>query len=317
MNTGKDPYAVLGVPRNATQDQIKKAYRDLARKHHPDMNQGDKKSEEKFKEIQHAYETLSDPEKKKSYDMFGTSGFGGQRPGGGGGSYRQYSRGFPGIDEIFKDIFSQGGASYGMGGARGNFGDIFDFGATRQQPRKPKNIQHTVTLDFETAVKGGEKELLMKPPEGETKKIRVRIPSGVKTGSKVRLPGKGEQLNSMAGDLILEIKVLPHPIFKRENDDIYIDLPLTVYEATLGTLIDVPTIESPVKLTIPPGVGSGTKMRLREKGVKNPKTGKRGDQFVVVQIAMPQKSDKYMEDLMSEIKEKYPYDPRKKFRQYL
>ena len=109
----------------------------------------------------------------------------------------------------------------------------------------------------------------MKPPEGETKKIRVRIPSGVKTGSKVRLPGEGEQLNSMAGDLILEIKVLPHPIFKRENDDIYIDLPLTVYEATLGTLIDVPTIESPVKLTIPPGVGSGTKMRLREKGVKN------------------------------------------------
>ena len=316
MNTEKDPYAVLGVPRNATQDQIKKAYRDLARKHHPDMNQGDKRSEEKFKEIQHAYETLSDPEKKKAYDMFGTTGFGGQKPGG-GGSYRQYSRGFPGIDEIFKDIFSQGGGSYGMGGAGGSFGDIFDFGATRQRTRKPRTIRHTVTLDFETAVKGGEKELLIKSPEGETKKITVKIPAGVKTGSKVRLPGRGEQSNSTAGDLILEIRVLSHPVFKRENDDIYIDLPLTLYEAVLGTLIDVPTVESPVKLTIPPGVGSGTKMRLKEKGVRNPKTGKRGDQFVVVQIAMPQELDKYMEDLMSEIEEKYPYDPRKKFRQYL
>jgi len=315
MNTEKDFYAVLGVPRNATQDQIKKAYRDLARKHHPDMNQGDKESEEKFKEIQHAYETLSDPEKKKSYDMFGTSGFGGQRTSG--GSYRQYSRGFPDIDEIFKDIFSQGGGAYGMGGAGGSFGDIFDFGNVRQQPRKPKNIQHTVTLDFETAVKGGEKELLVKSPDGGIKKIMVKIPAGVKTGSKVRLPGKGEQMNSMAGDLILEIKVLSHPVFKRENDDIYIDLPLTVYEAALGTLIDVPTIESPVKLTIPPGVGSGTRMRLREKGVKNPKTGKRGDQFVVVQIAMPKESNEHMKKLMDEIKEKYPYDPRKKLLQYL
>ncbi len=315
MNAEKDLYAVLGVPRNATQDQIKKAYRDLARKHHPDMNQGDKKSEEKFKEIQHAYETLSDPEKKKTYDMFGTSSFGGQRTGG--GTYRQYSRGFPGIDEIFKDMFSQGGGAYGMGGAGGNFGDIFDFGNVRQQPRRPKNIQHTVTLDFETAVKGGEKELLLKSPEGGTKKITVKIPAGVKTGSKVRLPGKGEQINSMAGDLILEIKVLFHPVFRRENDDIYIDLPLTVYEAALGTLIDVPTIEGPVKLTIPPGVGSGTKMRLREKGVKNPKTGKRGDQFVVIQIAMPKESSEDMKKLMDEIKEKYPYDPRKKLHQYL
>ncbi len=315
MNAEKDLYAVLGVPRNATQDQIKKAYRDLARKHHPDMNQGDKKSEEKFKEIQHAYETLSDPEKKKTYDMFGTSSFGGQRTGG--GSYRQYSRGFPDIDEIFKDIFSQGGGAYGMGGAGGSFGDVFDFSNVRQQPRRPKNIQHTVTLDFETAVKGGEKELLLKSPEGGTRKITVKIPAGVKTGSKVRLPGKGEQINSMAGDLILEIKVLSHPVFKRENDDIYIDLPLTVYEAVLGTLIDVPTIESPVKLTIPPGVGSGTKMRLKEKGVKNPKTGKRGDQFVVVQIAMPKESGEDMKRLMDEIKEKYPYDPRKKLLQYL
>ena len=315
MNAEKDLYAVLGVPRNATQDQIKKAYRDLARRHHPDMNRGDKKSEEKFKEIQHAYETLSDPEKKKTYDMFGTSSFSGQRTGG--GSYRQYSRGFPDIDEIFKDIFSQGGGVHGMGGARGSFGDVFDFGGARQQARRPKNIQHTVTLDFETAVKGGEKELLLKSPEGAAKKLTVKIPAGVKTGSKVRLPGRGEQLNSAAGDLILEIKALSHPVFKRENDDIYIDLPLTVYEAALGTLVDVPTVESPVKLTIPPGVGSGTKMRLREKGVKNPRTGRRGDQFVVVQIAMPEESGERMKKLMDEIKEKYPYDPRKKLHQYL
>ena len=187
----------------------------------------------------------------------------------------------------------------------------------RQQPRRPRNIQHAVTLDFETAAKGGEKELLVKSPEGGTKKITVKIPAGVKTGSKVRLPGRGEQINSMAADLILEIKVLSHPVFRRENDDIYIDVPLTVYEAALGTLIDVPTIESPVKLTIPPGVGSGTKMRLREKGARNPKTGRRGDQFVVVQIAMPEESGEDMKKLMDEFKEKYPYDPRKKLLQYL
>ncbi len=316
MNAEKDLYAVLGIPRSATQEQIKKAYRDLARKHHPDMNQGDKRSEEKFKEIQHAYETLSDQEKKKNYDMFGTTDFGGQRPGS-GGNYRQYSRGFPGIDEIFKDIFSQGRTSYGMGGAGGNFGDIFDFGSVYQQPKKPKNIQQTITIDFKAAVEGEERELLIKSPEGRTKRITVKIPAGVKTGSKIRLPGKGEQLSSAAGDLILEIKVLPHPVFRREEDDIYIDLPLTVYEAALGALVNVPTIENSVKLTIPPGVGSGTKMRLREKGVKNPKTGKRGDQFVIIQIAMPEESDEYMESIMRQIKEKYPYNPRKKFRQYL
>ena len=315
MNAEKDPYAVLGVPRSATQDRIKKAYRDLARKHHPDMNRGDKKSEEKFKEIQHAYETLSDPEKKKTYDMFGTSGPGGA--GAGGGSYGQYSRGFPDMDEIFRDIFSQGGAAYGAGGAGRSFGDLFDFGGGRGQPRKPEDTRHSVTLDFETAARGGEKELLVRSSGSVTEKITFSIPAGVKTGSKIRLSGAGEQVHSMAGDLVLEIKVLSHPVFRRENDDIYVDLPLTVYEAALGTLVDVPTVESPVKLTVPPGVGSGTKMRLRKKGVKNPRTGKRGDQFVVVQIAMPEESGGRMKELMDEIREKYPYNPRKKLLQYL
>ena len=308
MKTEKDPYSVLGVTRNATQDQIKKAYRDLARKHHPDMNQGDKRAEEKFKEIQQAYEILSDSEKRKNYDMFGTSDFGGQRPTG--GSYRQYSRGFPGIDEIFKDFFSQGGASSATMG--GSFGDIFDFGEARRQQRRPKTISHSITLDFKTSVKGGEKELIIKSPDGKTKIVTVKIPAGVKTGSKIRLPSKNQQ-----EDIVIEIKVLPHPVFRREADDIYIDLPLTIYEAALGTHIEVPTIESPVKLTIPPNVKSGIKMRLKEKGVKNPRTGKRGDQFVILQIAMPEESDKRITNLMNELKEKYSYDPRKKLAQYL
>lgn len=313
MTAGKDPYKILGVSRNATQDQIKKAYRDLARKHHPDMNKGDKQSEEKFKEIQHAYEILSDPEKKKTYDTFGTAGFGRQGPGGG---RARYARGFPGIEEIFKDIFSQEEAgSRGAGDSRVHFANIFDFGQAGGRTERRENVRHSITLDFRTAVKGGERELLFSHPGDATKKIKVRIPAGVKTGTRIRVPAT--RARSSAGDIILDVKVKPHPVFRRENDDIYLDLPLTVYEAALGTQVDVPTIDSPVKLTVPSGVLTGTKMRLKEKGVKNPKTGKRGDQFVILQVTMPEKLDKNLKTLMSEIREKHPYDPRKKLAAYL
>ena len=305
MSAQKDPYKVLGVARNATQEQIKKAYRDLARKHHPDMNRGDKTSEERFKEIQHAYETLSDPEKKRAYDTFGTAGFGGGAQGG----RARYSRGFPSMEEIFGDIFAQGG--FGARGAGGGFGEVFDFGQARR-PRRPRDVRRSVTLDFRDAVGGAEKEILVKPPGEPEKKITVKIPAGVDTGSKVRIPGRGERTDSGTGDLILEVRVSPHPVFRREGDDVYLDLPLTVYEAALGTRVDVPTVGSPVRLTIPPGIASGTKMRLRGKGAKNPRTGKTGDQFAVVQIAMPEKPDEGMEKLMGEMAEKYPYDPRKK-----
>ena len=310
MSAQKDPYQVLGVARNATQEKIKKAYRDLARKHHPDMNRGDKRSEERFKEIQHAYETLSDPEKKRTYDAFGAAGFGGR----GTGSQARYSRGFPSMEEIFGDIFSQGG--FGGRGAGGGFEEMFDFGRARR-PAGPRHIRHSLTLDFQDAARGTEKELLVKSPGEAERKIRVKIPAGVDTGSKVRISGKGERTDSGAGDLILDIRVSPHPVFRREGDDIYLDLPLTVYEAVLGTRVDVPTVEGPVKLTIPPGVAGGTKMRIRGKGMRNPKTGKTGDQFAVVQIAMPEESEEGMERLMGEIAEKYPYDPRKKLLRHL
>ena len=310
MSARKDPYQVLGVARNATREQIKKAYRDLARRHHPDMNRGDKKSEERFKEIQHAYETLSDPEKKRTYDTFGTADVGGR----GTGSRARYSRGFPSMEEIFGDVFAQGG--FGGRGAGGGFEEIFDFGQGRR-PGRPRDVRHSITLDFRDAARGAEKELLVKSPGETEKKIRVKIPAGVDTGSRVRIPGKGERADFGAGDLILEVKVSPHPVFRREGDDIYLDLPLTVYEAALGTRVDVPTVGSPVKLTIPPGIASGTKMRLRGKGARNPKTGKTGDQFAVVQIAMPEESEEGMEKLMGEIAEKYPYDPRKKLLRHL
>ena len=311
MSARKDPYQVLGVARNATEEQVKKAYRDLARKHHPDMNRGDKGSEERFKEIQHAYETLSDPEKKRNYDTFGAAGFGGR----GTGSQTRYSRGFPSMEEIFGDIFAQGGFG-GRGGAGGGFGEMFDFGQARR-PAEPRHVRHSLTLDFRDAARGAEKELLVKSPGEAERKIRVKIPAGVDTGSKVRISGKGERTDSGAGDLILDIRVSPHPVFRREGDDIYLDLPLTVYEAALGTRVDVPTVEGPVRLTIPPGVAGGTKMRIRGKGAKNPKTGKTGDQFAVVRIAMPEESEEGMERLMGEIAEKYPYDPRKKLLRHL
>lgn len=323
MSAAKDYYKTLGLPRTATKDQIKKAYRDLARKYHPDMNPGDAKAEEKFKEIQEAHEILSHDEKKKNYDMFGNTGFGGQGRPGGGQSYTYTTEDLSGFEDVFKDIFGFGGGGYSRrssGGAE-NLGDIFGFGGGRRQQQQPRDIEHGLTIDFITAIKGGTKDITIstKSPTGKVnnEKITVKIPPGVDNGSKIRVQGKGEQIKSARGNLILNVKVTPHPIFRRDSDDIYLDLPITIYEAMNGANVEVPTIDGSAKMVIPPGVQSGMKLRLKDKGTKNLKTNKKGDQYVVLQIAMPDNPDDNIKNLVKEIGDNYPYNPRKKLSQYL
>lgn len=327
MSKVKDYYNTLGITKSASKDEIKKAYRDLARKYHPDLNPDNKNAEDKFKEIQEAYEVLYDDQKRQQYDTFGSSGFNSQAGGGPGfsGSYT-YSGDIPSFDDIFKDIFNfsggQGGPRQQTRGRTGNINDLFgNFGrGAGFSEQKPKNTQHEITVDFDTAIKGGTKDLTInsRDTRGKQKseKLSVKIPPGVDTGSKIRVQGKGEQVGNKRGDLILMVKVQPHKIFRRDKNNIVVDLPITFYEAALGTKVDVPTIDGKAQMVIPPGVQNGSKLRLKNKGVKNIKTGNNGDQYVIIKVVMPDKADKKVLDKLEEIKNSSPYNPRIELEKY-
>lgn len=333
MGSVKDYYKILGVSKDANKDEIKKAYRSLARKYHPDHNPDNKEAEEKFKELQEAHEVLSDEEKRKAYDMFGSAEFspGGQttwrRAGDTGGNNYQYtysSQDFPGFEDIFKDIFGFGGQprsrrSTGSRGA-GGFRDIFGQ-SRREQTVKGKDLEYQIEVDFDTAMKGGVRDITIsrqKLNNVNTEKLSVKIPAGVTTGSRIRVQGKGESgSRGDQGDLFLRIKVKAHPIFKRRQDDIYLEVPITFYEAALGKRVDVPTIDGTAKVSIPSGVQNGTKLRLKGKGVPNIKSKKRGDQFVEVKIVMPDNIKESDKKIFEELAESNPYDPRIKFSKYM
>lgn len=327
--TVKDYYKILGVSKNATKEEIKKAYRSLARKYHPDLNPGNKESEEKFKEVQEAHEVLSDEEKRKTYDMFGSAEF---RPGGrttwrrsgdtGGGRTYEYSysaNDFTGFEDIFKDIFGFAGEAR-QGRNRGDsFRDIFSTVA-RERHSRGRDLESQIEIDFDTAIRGGVRDLSISRQmrnNVETEKLSVRIPAGVDNGSRIRVQGKGEVGDKVKGDLYLRVRVKPHPIFKRKGDDIYLEVPVTIYEAALGKKIAVPTIDGTAELTIPPGVRSGTKLRLKGKGVTNLKTKARGNQYIVIKIAMPDKIDGNEKKVFEEIEKSHPYNPRIKFARYM
>ncbi|MCH8013554.1 MAG: DnaJ domain-containing protein [Candidatus Dadabacteria bacterium] len=333
MAAARDYYKILGVSKNASKEDIKKAYRSLARKYHPDLNPDDKMAEEKFKELQEAHEVLSDEEKRKTYDMFGSAEFrpGGQttwrRAGDPGGSSYQYtysSKDFPGFEDIFKDIFGFRGdprARRGTGrGTGGAFRDIFSY-ASREKPTKGKDLEYQIEIDFNTAIKGGVRDISISRQKLNnviTEKLSVKIPPGVATGSKIRVQGKGESGGrGEKGDLYLRIKVKPHPMFKRKQDDIYLELPITYYEAALGKQVDVPTIDGTAKVSIPSGVQNGTKLRLKGKGVQNVKTKARGNQYVEIKIVMPDNIKESDKEIFEKLAESNPYDPRTKFSRYM
>ena len=285
----RDYYDVLGVGRDATDEQIRAAYRKLARKYHPDVNKAGDASD-KFKEATEAYEVLSSPEKRKLFDQFGHAGMrAGAAPGGGG--WPGYSRD-TGFSVNMEDLFGGPGGGHGflrmsldeilkaLRGGRGRPG--------RSGARKGGDLEHRVTLDFMQAA-GGTTVTLRFQPEGGAKAetIDVKIPAGVREGSKVRVKGKGSPGPGGRGDLYIVTHVRPHPYFRSEGRDIYVDVPISIVEAALGAKVDVPTIDGLTTMTIPPGVSSSQRLRLRGKGIAAADGRGRGDQYVVVKIVAP------------------------------
>ncbi|MFO7964136.1 MAG: molecular chaperone DnaJ [Desulfobacterales bacterium] len=360
----KDYYSTLGVSKNASKDDIKKAYRKLARKWHPDINPGNKEAEQKFKEISEAYDIIGDEKKRKLYDEFGEEGL---RAGFDAEKARQYQQ------YQSSDRFS-GWQSTGQDFGRYEryediFGDLFGFGGGRTGFRttrsaKGRDLEYELTIDMMAALKGSETEISMQkqkecpvcggtgmnPAQGAatcptcggtgqvkmaegpmdftrtcpncngtgrigtpcgqcrgsgavigTERIKVNIPKGVKDGSRIRVAGKGEpgQNGGKPGDLFLVIRVRPHPLIKREGDNLYMDVPVTVYEAMAGGKITVPTIDGPVSVKIPPQSQSGQQLKLKGKGAPDLKTKKKGDLYLKLNVKVPKTRD---EEILSAAK---------------
>jgi len=373
--TKQDYYDLLGVPRKANAKDIRTAFRKLARKYHPDLNPGDKSSEEKFKQLQEAYDILSDSKKRQMYDQYGF--YSDNIPPGGPGAGPQQDG--EGVNFDFGG-FDFGGGSGAQGGAA-SFRDLFSqfFRGGRGAGGEPEHepggdLEYQIEIDFWDAVRGAVKKLTITRLDtcdtchgtgaigsaqtcptchgsgtiqqaagkmkfnvpctrcGGTGKIRkvcptcsgegrlrrtetieVRIPAGVASGSRVRVPGKGNAgtMGAPPGDLYLRVDVRPHSFFERRGDDLYTKVPVTVTEATLGAKVEVPTIDGRSLVRIPPGTNSGKTLRLKEKGVPSARSGARGDQYVEIQVVVPQPTDERVRNLMKELETVAPDDPRK------
>lgn len=284
--TTQDYYKLLGVSKSATPDEISKAFKKLARKYHPDVNPGDKAAEEKFKEINEAYEVLKDPEKRKLYDQFGhdyeNAQHFQQRPGGGGGfTFNGQNMGGGDFSDIFENLFGGGG-----GGSRG-FSGFDGFGGFQQRPKRGRDVEAELPLTLLEALKGGKRKVTLKMPDGP-KTLEINVPAGVRDGAKLRLSGQGDPSPSggPAGDLFLRVRYLPNDHFKVDGTNLQSEVDLTPWQAVLGAKVKVPTLEGDVELNIPPGTSSGRKFRLKGKGMGSP--AQRGDLFVKTRIVVPQ-----------------------------
>jgi molecular chaperone DnaJ len=378
----QDFYELLGVSRKANAKEIRASFRKLARKYHPDLNPGDKSAEEKFKQLQEAYDVLSDTKKRQMYDQHGFYSDNYQ-PGApppssdpedprmnfdfGGFDFNSGGAGSPGAaggsgGASFRDLFSQFFRGGGHGGEMG----------VEQEPGG--DLEYQIEIDFWDAVRGAVKKLQVTRMEtcetchgtgavgspqtctacggtgtiqqaagkmrfnvpctrcGGTGKLRtmcktcngegrvrraetidVRIPAGVASGSRVRVPGKGNvgTMGAPAGDLYLRVDVKAHPFFERRGNDLYVKVPVTVSEATLGSKVEVPTIDGRSLVRIPPGTNSGATLRLREKGVPSARDGARGDEYVEIQVIVPKPTDERVRNLMKELEQIEPENPRK------
>jgi len=299
----RDPYEVLGISKTASAEEINKAYRKLSKKHHPDRNPGDKQADATYKEVQTAYELLSDPAKKQNFDQFGFTGGGaGGFPGGGfpGG-------GFPGggggnvdpavAEELFKTMFGGGG----VGGAAGpDLGDLFGGGRRAKQkarPRRAEPVESDVTVPFEVAAAGGSVAI-----EVGGLRIDVRVPAGIEEGKRLRVPAEA----TGSADVLLRVHIAPHPFFRRDGNDLYLDVPLGVAEAVLGAKVEVPTLDGTrLEVKVPPGTSGGGKLRLRGKGVAG------GDQYLVFKVVVPPGAvDDKSRELIEEFARLNPQTPR-------
>lgn len=311
----RDFYKILGVSREASPQEIKKAYRKLAKELHPDHNPDDKEAEDRFKDVSAAYSVVSDVEKRKLYDEFGEMGL---REGFDPEAYQtatQGAAGFGGFD--FGDIF--GGAVRGAGGRAGHvefdFEDLFGGrgpgrGAYVRAPQRGADIQSEVTIDFRDAVLGCTRELSLRSSEGE-RTMKVRIPGGVRNEGKIRLRGQGGlgANGGPAGDLVLQVKVRKHPYFSVRGKQLHVRVPVTPLEAYAGAKVSVPTPEGSVQLTIPAGSQNGSKLRLRGKGIQR-KQEPKGDLIAHLEIVVPETHSDEVEEAMKVVQDAFEKDPR-------
>ncbi|MCE9533468.1 MAG: DnaJ domain-containing protein [Planctomycetes bacterium] len=305
----RDHYEVLGVPRSATTEEITKTYKKLARQHHPDRNPGDKQAEVRFKEIQNAYDILSDQTKRKQYDQFGHDG---PQMGGAGGP-GGFHFGGPGgasvdpevAEELYRKIFGNAGGGGGGGfsfedllGGAGGGGRASKGRGRRHAAPPPENVEVETSIPFETSAQGGSISLRV----GE-RKIDVKVPAGIESGQKLRVSGQGPG----GGDINVRITIEPHAFFRREGKDILLDVPISIGEALIGGKVDVPTIDGRrVEVKIRPGTSSGAKSRLPGLGIAG------GDQYLVFKIVAPKGGvkDDHSKGLIEEFAKLHPYDPR-------
>lgn len=292
-----DYYKTLGVDKNASADEIKKAFRKLAVKYHPDRNPNDKGAEDRFKEINEAYAVLSDPKKKEEYDTYGSSGF-----------HKHYSqedifRGFD-FSNVYRDMGAGGGedifsrlfgGGFGRGGGRGGF---------RNMPQRGDDLEMELEIGFREAAQGAEKQVSFRR-SGQREELKVRIPAGVDNGSRIRLSGKGGQGGSGGpdGDLFLIIRVLPDPLFTREGGDLFVDRSIHFSEACLGTSLEVPTLEGDKRIKVPAGIQPGTKIRLKGCGIKPLGSNAKGDLYVKVSVYVPEALNAEQKKLVEAMRE--------------
>jgi curved DNA-binding protein len=286
----KDYYQTLGVSRTATDKEIKAAYRKLARQHHPDANKGNKASEEKFKELAEAYEVLKDPEKRRRYDRLGSNYKAGAEfrpPPDGGFTFDFGNLGDLGRNSAFSDFFDM------LFGQAGNFSTAS--GGTSSPSTQNRSSNRSKALDQEADVeltveelaKGSKRTLQVSAPNTKTKTLEVKIPAGVRPGSKVRISGEGAKANGKVGDLYLKVKLKPHPYFTIEGENLISNLTLSPAQAVLGVETNVNTLNGPVKIAVPAGSQNGRMLRLRGRGLPKVKGDTAGDQLVKVQIVVP------------------------------
>ena len=301
-----DLYTILGVAKNADQAAIKSAYRKLAKKYHPDTNKDDEKVSNKFKEISAAYSVLGDKDKRASYDngeiddQGNARGGFGRAPGGGNHDFADaYNKAYGGRasafefsqeDDIFSNLFGFGKGSK----TRGQGGDPFGAGAGGSRHGEDKNYQ--VTIGFEEAAKGSSRRLTLH----NGKEIDIKIPAGITNGQQIRLKGKGATgiAGGTSGDALIKISIAEHPLFRRDKNDIYLDLPISIDEAVLGAQIEVPTIHGRLTIKIPRGTSSGKRLRLKGKGIH--KAADKGDQYVTLKVMVPAERDKELEKFLKD-----------------
>jgi DnaJ-class molecular chaperone len=306
----QDPYQELGVSRTATAEDVRAAFRKLAKQYHPDRNPGDKKSEERFKRVSAAFDLLGDEDKRKKYDRGEIDadghevmrGFGGGASGGfsGGGPFQNGHQGsatFDGVD--LNDILGEVFGSRAGGAGRGGFAGF---------ERKGSDVRAKLTIDLEDAIQGGKKRISF----SDGRMIDVNIPKGATDGQVLRLKGQGAPGRAGPGDALIEISIKPHPIFRREGDSLVMDLPISVPDAVLGGKVEAPTPDGLVTLTLPKGSKSGGALRLKGRGLPDPRTGKRGDLLARLLITLPEETDPELTRFAEEWRRKRPYTPRRK-----